>query len=333
VADPEELRNVMMMMIGQLNASHTGVSGGPSNDQQDPVTTRYPGFDLESDASGFYRVGHIYRTGPADQGHLELREGQFVVAVNGEPLRTSDNYWRRFTVASGRKFHFLINDKPAAAGAWPVTIEPLGGGEFGDLRYARWVEERRQMVERLGNGEIGYLHIRAMNQPSLRQFQLDLAANRTKKALIIDQRFNGGGNIDQELLGILAGRAYQRTLRRNSDIETPRPQNFYGPMVVMQNERSGSDAEMFPAGFQALGLGKVVGMPTMGAVIGTGSYPLLEGFTIRTPQNGVWTNTGENMENYGVPPDVPVDNTPADFLAGRDRQIERAIEVLREQMR
>ena len=83
-----------------------------------------------------------------------------------------------------------------------------------------------------------------------------------------------------------------------------RPQNFYGPMVVMQNERSASDAEMFPAGFKALGLGKVVGVPTMGAVIGTGSYTLLDGSAIRTPGSGVWTSTGQNMENYGVPPDV-----------------------------
>ena len=160
------------------------------------------------------------------------------------------------------------------------------------------------MVTKLSNGEIGYLHIRAMDAPSLRQFQLDLAANRTKKALVIDQRFNGGGGIDQELLGILAGRQYQYTVGRDAGFQQPRPQNFYGPMVVMQNERSASDAEMFPAGFKALGLGKVVGVPTMGAVIGTGAYTLLDGSTIRTPGSGVWTATGENMENYGVPPDV-----------------------------
>jgi tricorn protease len=97
----------------------------------------------------------------------------------------------------------------------------------------------------------------------------------------------------------------------------------------MQNERSASDAEMFPAGFKALGLGKVVGVPTMGAVIGTGSYTLLDGSAIRTPGSGVWTVTGENMENYGVPPDVYVDNTPGDFLKRRDAQIEKAVEVLK----
>jgi tricorn protease len=118
-------------------------------------------------------------------------------------------------------------------------------------------------------------------------------------------------------------------MNRDAGFEQPRPQNFYGPMVVMQNERSASDAEMFPAGFKALGLGKVVGVPTMGAVIGTGSYTLLDGSAIRTPGSGVWLATGQLMENYGVPPDILVDNTPNDFVKGRDAQIEKAVEVLR----
>jgi tricorn protease len=328
LVDAEELHSVMMMMIGQLNASHTGVSGGPSPIER-TQQTRYPGFSLVADASGFYKVGHIYKDGPADRDYLRIKEGQFVVSVDGHDLKSGDNYWRYFTLAPGTKFHFLVNDKPVKDGAWEVTINPIASGAFTDLQYAKWVSDRRDIVTKLSAGEIGYLHIRAMDAPSLRQFQLDLAANRTKKALVIDQRFNGGGGIDQELLGILAGRQYQYTINRDAGFQMARPQNFYGPMVVMQNERSASDAEMFPAGFKALGLGKVIGVPTMGAVIGTGSYTLLDGSTIRTPGSGVWTVTGENMENYGVPPDVYVDNTPADFLKGRDAQIEKAVEVLK----
>jgi tricorn protease len=104
-------------------------------------------------------------------------------------------------------------------------------------------------------------------------------------------------------------------------------------MVVLQNERSASDAEMFPEGFRALGLGKVIGVPTYGAVIGTGEYTLLDGSTVRTPEFGVFGQKGQDLENYGVPPDVLVDNTPADFLAGHDRQVERAVEVLQEQLK
>jgi tricorn protease len=328
LVDEDELHTIMMMMIGHLNASHTGVSGGP-NPMRTTVQTRYPGFDFVSDPSGYYKVGHIYTAGPADHDYFKLQRGNFVVAIDGHELKTTESYWRYLTIAAGNKFHFLVNDKPSRDGAWDVTITPAAGPAFADLQYARWVDDRREMVTRLSNGEIGYLHIRAMDAPSLRQFQLDLAANRTKKALVIDQRFNGGGGIDQELLGILAGREYQYTIGRDAGFQQPRPQNFYGPMVVMQNERSASDAEMFPAGFKALGLGKVVGVPTMGAVIGTGAYTLLDGSTIRTPASGVWTVTSQNMENYGVPPDVLVDNTPADFIKGRDAQVEKAVEVLK----
>jgi tricorn protease len=249
-------------------------------------------------------------------------------------LKATDNYWKYFTLAAGRKFHFLLNDKPSRDGAWELTVEPWNGGALSNAQYAKWVDDRRAMVEKLTNGEIGYLHIRAMDAASLRQFTLDLAMNRTKKAMIIDQRFNGGGGIDQELLGMLVGEMYQYTRGRDAGLEVPRPlETFYGPMVVMQNERSASDAEMFPQGFKDLKLGKVVGVPTMGAVIGTGSFTLADGSSIRTPGSGVWTVRGENMENFGVKPDVYIDNTPDDFFKGRDAQIEKAIEVLRAEIK
>jgi tricorn protease len=331
VGDSDELRAVIMQMIGELNASHTGVTG-PSN-LGESVQTRYPGFGLVSDASGFFRVGHIYKKGPADHDYVKLSKGDYILAVNGRDLKTADNYWKIFNILPGRKFEFLVNSKAAKEGAWTVSLEPLSAMAFGNLQYEKWVDDRKAMVDKISNNEIGYLHIRAMDQPSLRKFERDLMENQGKKALIIDQRFNGGGGIDQELLAILNQRKYQVTRGRDS-VDQQRPSRAYlGPMVVMQNERSASDAEMFPDGFRALGLGKIVGVPTYGAVIGTGTYRLLDGGSIRTPSFGVYTAKGANMENYGVPPDVYVDNLPSDFLAGRDMQIEKAIEVLREQIR
>ncbi len=209
----------------------------------------------------------------------------------------------------------------------------MSGHAFSTLQYQKWVEERRQIVDRLSGGEIGYLHIRQMNQPSLRQFERDLADNRFKKAIVIDQRFNPGGGIDQELLQILQQRQYQVTRGRGS-VQVTRPQRaYFGPVVVMQNERSTSDAEVFPDGFRTLKLGKTVGVTTYGAVIGTGSYRLMDGSQIRTPGTGLWNVNGQNLENYGVPPDVDVDNTPEDFLKGRDAQLEKAVLVLKEELR
>ena len=337
IADPDELHNVVMEMIGELNASHTGISGGgglPGEPEPERIQTRYPGFDLVPDSSGFYKVAWIYRKGPADHDYVKLAPGDFVIAINGKEVKTSDNYWREFNVLSGQRFEFTVNNKPQPDGAWTVAIEPITQQAQGDLEYERWVQDRKSMVEKATNGEIGYLHIRAMNAPSLERFQRDLIDNLGKKALIIDERFNGGGGIDQELLEILNQRKKYESYRARDSVEIPRPvQAFFGPMVVLANERSASNAEMFPEGFKTLGLGKVIGVPTYGAVIGTGSYTLLDGSTIRTPGTGVFTASGRNFENYGVPPDVYIDNTPSDFLAGHDRQVEKAIEVLRSELK
>jgi tricorn protease len=337
IADTEELHNLIMEMIGDMNASHTGISGGgviPGRTPEERIQTRYPGFDIEPDPSGYYKVAYIYKKGPADHDYVKLAPGNFILAVNDKELKTSQNYWKLFNILPGRKFEFLVNSKPSTDGAWTVSLEPLASLAEGNLEYDRWVADRKAMVDKLSLGQIGYLHIKAMDAPSLAKFQVDLLENKDKKALIIDERFNGGGGIDQELLAILNQRkAYQSTRSRDSlDIERP-GQAFFGPMVVLQNERSASDAEMFPDGFRALGLGKVIGVPTMGAVIGTGSFTLLDGSVLRTPGSGVFTARGENMENYGVQPDVVVDNTPADFLTGHDRQVEKAIEVLRSEMK
>ncbi len=338
ISDTEELHNVIMEMIGDMNASHTGISGGgrlPGQTQtEERIQTRYPGFDIEPDSSGYYKVAYIYRKGPADHDYVRLAAGNFVLAVNDKQLKTSDNYWKLFNILPGRKFEFLVNSKPALDGAWTVTLEPLTAAAHSNLMYDRWVADREAMVEKLTSGEIGYLHIKAMDAPSLAKFQLDLLKNQAKKALIIDQRFNGGGGIDQELLEILNQRKAYQTTRNRDSLEVKRPgQAFFGPMVVLQNERSASDAEMFPDGFRRLGLGKIVGVPTMGAVIGTGSFTLLDGSALRTPGSGVTTSAGENMENYGVPPDVYQDNGPADFLTHHDRQVEKAIEVLRSELK
>jgi tricorn protease len=334
IADTEELHNLIMEMIGDMNASHTGISAGgqiPGRvNQEERTQTRYPGFDLEPDASGFYKVSYIYPKGPADREYVKLAAGNYVLGVNDKELKTSENYWQLFNILPGRKFEFKVNSKPTMDGAWTVTLDPLTAMAQSNLEYDRWVADRRAMVAKLSNGQIGYLHIKAMDAPSLAKFQEDLLENQSKRALIIDERFNGGGGIDQELLEILNQRkAYQSTRGRDS-LDVVRPaQAFFGPLAVLQNERSASDAEMFPEGIRELGLGKIVGVPTMGAVIGTGSFTLMDGSVLRTPGSGVYTSSGQNMENYGVPPDVSVDNTPVDFLGHHDRQIEKAVEVLK----
>ncbi|HTU92398.1 MAG TPA: S41 family peptidase, partial [Gemmataceae bacterium] len=334
VGDQEDLHDVISMMIGELNASHTGISaGGRGGRIRDGGTdqTRYPGFELEADSNGFYKVTHVYKDGPADKDYVKINPGDFILAIDGQPIKAGDNYWKLYTTAPGERLDFLVNNKPAKEGAWSAKVRPISSMQYSDLQYERWVADRRKLVDKLSGSTIGYLHIRQMNPSSLSQFERDLAMMAGKKALVIDQRFNPGGGIDQELLQILQQRQYQYTRQRDS-VQVTRPlRGFFGPMVVMANERSTSDAEVFPDGFKTLKLGKVVGVTTYGAVIGTGQYRLMDGSTIRTPSIGLWNVNSTNLENYGVPPDVYVDNTPDDFLKGRDAQIEKAVETLKEE--
>jgi tricorn protease len=336
VSDQEDLHEVISMMIGELNASHTGISGGGDRGGRREARAaglRYPGFELQADSSGFYRVAHIYKHGPADKDYVKIETGNFILAINGQDLKAGDNYWKLYAEAPSSRWELTVNSKPAKEGAWKTKLTPISAIQYSNLQYENWVADRRATVDKLSNGTIGYLHIRQMNDSSLRQFERDLAALHLKKGLIIDQRFNPGGGIDQELLQILQQKQYQYTRVRDS-VQVTRPlRGFFGPMVVMANERSTSDAEVFPDGFRTLKLGKVVGTTTYGAVIGTGAYQLMDGSSIRTPSSGLWNVNGQNLENFGVPPDVAVDNTPEDFLKGRDAQLEKAVEVITQEMK
>lgn len=333
VGDRQELLNIINEMIGELNASHTGAAPGFGGGGEARVQTAHLGVELESDEqAGRYRVTHVYETGPADKDWVRVSVGDYLLAINGKPVKAGDNYWSLLNSTNrlNRKVAVTFNNKPAEDGAWTTRIEPTTMQAYSQLRYDRWVKQRGEMVAKLSGGRVGYLHIQAMDQPSLRKFEKEIRENRNKEALVIDQRFNGGGNIEQELLAILVQRQYQIWEPRGTE-PTGRPfAGFFGPKIVLQNWRSASNAEMFPAGFRALGLGKTVGTPTMGAVIGTGSYSLIDGSTVRTPGVGVFLADAKrtNMENFGVQPDISVENTPEDNLAGRDRQLETAVQEL-----
>jgi tricorn protease len=335
VGDRQELLNIINEMIGELNASHTGAAPPPRGQGGGGVATSHLGVELEPDtAAGRYRVAYIYEDGPADKDWVRVKVGDYLLAIDGKPVKAGDEYWQLLNERLNRKVTVTFNSKPAEDGAWTTRIEAISTGAYSQLRYERWVKERRKRVDELSGGRIGYLHIQAMNQPSLRRFEKELREYRNKDAMIIDQRWNGGGNIEQELLAILVQRQYQIWQPRGTEAMGRPFAGYFGPKVVLQNWRSASNAEMFPAGFRALGLGKVIGTPTMGAVIGTGSYSLIDGSTVRTPGVGVFLADAKhtNMENYGVQPDIFVDNKPEDALAGRDRQLEAAVEELMKQL-
>jgi len=327
--DAYELTN---QMIGELNASHVGVSGPSSVSMQRPYQTRFPGFELEP-AQGRYRVSHMYRDGPADKEWLDLKVGDFVLALEGEELRAGDNYWQILNHTLNDYLTVRVADTPGGGNARDLRIHTVGS--LNNIQYEEWVEGNREFVERESGGKIAYVHIRSMNQPSLARFRNEINRFWNAQGIVIDIRYNGGGNIDQELLDILERRPFSYWNNRwaaPSAGRRPR-QAIAGPQVMLINARSGSDSEVTPKGFRDLGLGTIVGNPTAAAVIATGSYGLINGGSIRTPGSLVVNydptqphNHGINLENYGVAPDVFVINTPEDELRGFDRELKAAVD-------
>ncbi|MFW6331175.1 MAG: family 43 glycosylhydrolase [Gemmatimonadota bacterium] len=336
----EDAYDLANQMIGELNASHVGVRGPSSRDMDREYSSRYLGFELEP-ADGRYRISHIYRDGPADREWLGLEVGDYVLAIDGQELRAGDNYWRVLNHTLNEYVPVRVADSAGGDNARDVRIRSVAS--MSGIAYDDWVERNRDFVEEQTDGRIAYVHIRSMNQPSLARFENEIDRFWNREGIIVDIRFNGGGNIDQQLLDILERRPYEYWNNRwGAPTWGRRPrQAIAGPKVMLTNWRSASDSEVTPMGFRDLGLGRIVGNPTMGAVIATGSYRLINGASIRTPGSLVVTydptkphNHGINLENYGVAPDVWVENGPEDNLRGYDRElkvaIDEALRMLRE---
>jgi tricorn protease len=201
------------------------------------------------------------------------------------------------------------------------------------LKYLDWTERNADFVDGKSGGRIGYMHLADMMGVGLGEFNEKLEKFRFKDALIIDVRFNGGGNIDERIVDVLERRPYQVTkVRGESALERPY-QGFYGEIVVLINEFSFSDAEMFPAAMKARKLGTLIGKPTLGYVIAVTGHPMIDGGTVRKTFIGIWDiSTGKMIEGHGTQPDILVENTPESEMAGRDLQLEKAIEFLGEKI-
>jgi tricorn protease len=328
----EDVYDIANAMIGELSTSHTGVSGPPSVLMPSVYTTRYLGFEMEP-SGAHYRVSHVYRDGPTDKEWIDIAVGDYVWSIDGKDIKAGDDYWK--TLSQTENDYVPVKVSKAADGANAKTYRIATTNNMTNIKYEEWVANNRDSVDRATKGQIAYVHIRAMDQPSLERFQNEIDRFWQKKGIIIDIRNNGGGNIDQELLDILERQPYEFWNNRNGSRtwgRRPR-QAIVGPKVMMINYRSVSDAEVTPQGFRTLGLGRLVGNPTSAQVIATGSYPLINGGTIRTPGSLVvsWdasrpNNYGFDLENYGIPPDVWVKNSPDDDAKGIDRELKAAID-------
>jgi len=326
--------DVVRLMLGELNASHLGIggpSGGPS------VRTGMLGLRFDENYQGEgLKVASVLPNGPCDQEGARVQAGSILLAIDDTPI------------TAGTNIHKLLNDKVNEKVRIKVRapdesirkfiVRPIDYGKFNNLEYDRWVNAKRAYVEKSSHGRLGYVHIRGMNMPSAEKFEGELySVAHGKDGLIIDVRNNGGGWTTDILLTMLAVKPHAYTIPRDGGRGYPQtrlPLYYWSkPVVSMCNEWSFSNAEIFSHAMKGLKRGKVVGAPTGGLVISTGAITLIDGSSFRVPFRGWYAiYSGLNEENNGCIPDVVVWDQPGDAAKGIDRQLEKAVQVLMEEI-
>jgi C-terminal processing protease CtpA/Prc len=340
----DEFHSVIRQMLAELGASHLGVFGGqrPGNSVTPPADQNgYFGFDLEQDPldDGSRRVASIVPKSPADEAGM--RVGDVVTRINRAKLKKKTNLDKSTIGLVGKPVE--VRFKPRTeSGLGPeraVQVEPIDIQKIWSLKYDAWVATCARCVGEATEKEkwkLGYIHLRGMNSQYLQKFRQAVTQwNRNKKikAMVLDVRNNGGGRIHLELMQVLTAKPLARVKRRGRPAVIQPGLYWDKPVVLLINERSFSDAEVFPHMFREAGLGTIVGVPTAGGVIGTGMVTLSDGSAFRIPGTGFKTMDGKDLEGLGVEPDILVEETSEDRLEGRDPQLKKALEIVMGEVR
>ena len=335
VTTRNELSLLLSELVGELNASHQGARGNPDVETVPTVNIALLGAVLEPDMeAGYWRFKTIYRGDKTEQryraplyaDYVKVKEGDYLLKINGQEIHADQNYLKYLLGRDNGTITITTNTEPKLDGAIETRIEPVTNDS--NLRYKRWINGNREKTERLGGGKIGYIHLPDMVFGGLVAFNRAFTEFRYSDGLILDCRFNGGGGIDPILVDMLERRAYQVTRTRDYDPEMRPSDGFYGHVVVLINEHSYSDAEVFPAAFQVRKLGTVIGIPTLGFVIAVGPYQLIDNGVVRRTTTGLWDIYGSQLESRGAIPDIEVKNPPKETFHGGDAQLEAAINHL-----
>lgn len=337
-----DLNYVIGEMIGELTVGHAYVNPG-SYAKAERIDMGLLGARISRDKSGYYRIDHIFKgaqyseslRSPLNMPGLDVKEGDYIVAINGIPTTTADNIYSMLVGKAGVLTELSVNSKASENGAHKIVVEPIAD-EYGLYHY-EWVMNNIEYVNKKSGGKIGYIYIPDMSSDGLNEFARYYYPQLDKEALIIDDRANGGGNISPMVIERLLREPYRLTMRRGSDLIGTIPEGtFVGPKVCLIDKYSASDGDLFPWSFRATGLGELIGTRTWGGIVGiSGSLPFMDGTDIRVPfftnydaKSGEWI-----IENHGVDPDIWVDNDPVKQQAGIDQQLDKAIEVLLEKLK
>ncbi len=338
VAHRSDLTFLIGEMIGELHVGHAYVGGG-----EYPKVERIPGGLLGADfeiVNDRYRIKKIYSglnwnpdlRAPLTEPGVNVKVGDYILRVNGKELKAPTNIYSLFEKTAGKMVTLTVNSKPTEEGSRTVTVVPIASERA--LRNRDWIEGNLRKVHELSNGRVGYVYLPNTAGAGYTYFNRYFYAQLGKEALVIDERFNGGGYaadyivdmLDRPLLNYWA-------TRDGKDFTTP-VASIFGPKVMIINEYAGSGGDALPLYFRRGGLGKLVGKRTWGGLIGIYDYPrLMDGGYVTAPRVAIWSPDGKwEVENIGVYPDIEVEFTPAEVIAGRDPQLEKAVEIVLQEL-
>ncbi len=339
--DESQLTLVIQLMLGELNGSHLGFYPSNTNPWKPEsdwnISTAHLGlrFDVDFKGPGL-KVRDRLPGGPSDQADSTIEAGETILRIDGNPVDSTMDLTPILNGPSKRTITLRVSNTEGEER--DVTVTPISYSQARSLLYRKWIEDNRRMVKQGSEDSLGYLHVRAMNWPSFQQFERDIyAAGAGKEGLIIDVRENGGGFTTDHLLTVLTQPEHAITVPRDGGRGYPQDRSVYAtwkkPIIVLCNQNSFSNAEIFSHAIKHLKRGQLVGVTTAGGVISTGSAQVMDVGRIRIPFRGWYlAGTGEDMELHGAEPDHTIWPHPGDLPAGVDKQLDKAIQLLLEEV-
>ncbi|HQH18223.1 MAG TPA: PDZ domain-containing protein [Bacteroidales bacterium] len=336
-----DLTYVIGELIGELNVGHAYIGGG-DEPELTSINTGLLGATVLKDKSGYFKIekileGENWRNkarSPLTEVGVDVNEGEYIIAINGTSVKETGDIYELLVNTAGSQVELTVNSTPSKSGSRKVIIVPIS--DEAELYYYNWVQKNIKKVSDATNGQVGYVHIPDMSVVGLNEFAKYFYPQKNKKAFIIDDRGNGGGNVSPMILDRLMRDVAIMGMSRNTAAEKSPESAVNGPIVCLIDNYSASDGDLFPYKFKKLGLGKLIGKRSWGGVIGIrGTLPLMDGGYLMRPEFGHYSSDGEGwiIEGYGVDPDIEVDNDPAKEYMGEDEQLNAAIKHIQEELK
>ena len=330
----------MRQLIGEINIGHAYVGDG-DRAKPERIPMGMLGCRIHRDKSGYYQIDKILKgenwnektRSPLTEVGVNAKEGDYIIAIDGQSTKDMKDMYAALIGKADKAVLLTLNNKASESGSRDVVVKPIAD-ETG-LYYYNWVQGNVEKVSKATNGQVGYIHIPDMGVDGLNEFAKYFYPQLDKKALIIDDRGNGGGNVSPMIVERLRRELSMYDVMRNGEPETKPTKMMLGPKVLLFNKYSASDGDLFPYQFKKHKIGTTIGMRSWGGVVGIrGSLPFIDGGSLTRPEFAPFDEKGNwVIEGYGVDPDIVIDNDPAREFEGIDDQLNKAIEVILKQMK